>query len=72
MGEEKQGAVYRIVRGYFGPGNVSLRTIRRTIGCRHRSAIVTRRELFEGLDRINQNALTELSGHMERKGLIRY
>lgn len=71
VGEERHDAVYRIVRGYFGPGNVSLRTIRRSIGCRHRSAIVTKRELFDGLESINKNALAELSGHMERKGLIR-
>ena len=46
---EKQEAVYRVLKDYF-TGRMSIRTVRREIGCRHHSAAVVRHRLFTALD----------------------
>lgn len=66
---EKSEAVYKIVRGYFW-GNVSLRAVRRGIGCRHSNAVIARRKLFDALDRVNNRALSDLGRIMEERGIV--
>ena len=66
---EKSEAVYKIIRNYFW-GNVSLRAIRRGIGCRHSNAVTARRQLFEALGRVDARAMGELARIMEERGLV--
>lgn len=66
---EKNEAVYKIIRAYFW-GNVSLRAVRRGIGCHHSTAVIARGKLFEALERVNNRAMSELAWIMEERGLV--
>lgn len=66
---EKNEAVYKIIRAYFW-GNVSLRAVRRGIGCHHSTAVIARGKLFEALERVNNRAMSDLARIMEERGLV--
>lgn len=66
---EKQEAVYRVLKDYF-TGRMSIRTVRREIGCRHHSAAVVRHRLFTALDMLELRAMDELRRIMEERGLV--
>lgn len=66
---EKQEAVYRVLKDYF-TGRMSIRTVRREIGCRHHRAAVTRHRLFTALDMLELRAMDELRRIMEERGLV--
>ena len=69
LGLEKQNVVYRIMRSYFF-GEMGIRTIMREMGCRHQYAIMTRNCLFDLLDIINLQAMSEMTQMLRERGLI--
>ena len=70
VGLEKHDGVYRVLKAYF-LGQLSIRTIRREIGCRHQHAIMNRNCLYDTIDIIHHRAIADLEQAFERQGLIR-
>lgn len=64
----RQG-VYRVMRAYFG-GNMSVRTLRRELGCRHLAATIAKSKLYDVLDLIHDSSMAEITRDLERHGLI--
>lgn len=67
--EGKKEGVYRVLKDYFA-GRLSVRTVRREVGCRHHSAAVTRNRLFDALEHLDLRAMDELRRIMEERGLV--
>lgn len=69
LGLDKQDAVYKVMKGYFGRSG-SMRMIRRDLGCRHQNAISAKGLLYDTLDIIHDRSMAEMTTILERHGLI--
>ncbi len=69
LGLDRQELVFRVVRGYFLVG-VPYRTIRKMLGCRDQYALMIKSCLYDVLDHYHDQALSDMSEVLERKGLI--
>lgn len=69
VGLDKREGVYRVVRGYFG-GSLSLRAVRKSLGCRHQYAGPAKDCIYDTLDIIHNHSMAEISAILERHKLI--
>lgn len=69
IGPDKSEGMYRVLREYFA-GQVSLRMVRREIGCRHHSAVVVRHRLCTALEMVELRAMSDVGRMLEERGLV--
>ena len=71
LGLDKQEGVYEIIRSYFRGVELPMRSIRRSLGCRHHHAAMSKRCLFDVLDTISAQTMAEIKEILEERGLVR-
>lgn len=71
LGLDKQEGVYQVIRSYFRGEELSLRSIRKLLECRHHHAAMSKQCLFDVLDTISAQTMAEMREIFEERGLVR-